>query len=82
MPWKRELKVCDVDDILSIEVTCLKCGAHITMPPEELIEMGMGDLFIIEAQKELRCQTSHCGGRVRATVFRDAEMSAFDGGMP
>lgn len=82
MSWKRERQLADMDPKVRIEIVCQRCRLTYYKVPAEIITADNGRKYVDEIERDLRCATRTCGGRVRIALEWSHKMEGWVGGMP
>ncbi len=81
MTWKHDIQLRDLDDDLSIEIACRRCGQ--TYYKQVFNLHGLGKMsYLDEVEKRLTCKRRDCHGLVRIALMDSAETDGFVGGLP
>jgi hypothetical protein len=81
MGWKHDLQLRDLDDRLTVEVTCRRCGYSHNRQVAELTGLDKS-LRLDEVEARLACRRRGCRGKVRIALVDAERTEAFVGGMP
>ena len=84
MGWREETSLRDLDDLVVIEATCIRCRhTWLQSPVQLLIKVAHRNVYLDEVAANLSCpawKCRHVGAHI--TLIKNEETSGFVGGMP